>query len=74
MLAQGQSSSAQRGGLAGVSSGLIFLKKKKRTAQLPFQEPAQTSDQAWKEHMWRGPVTKEEPTNSFQHKKYKSAP
>src|SRR3712207_2934236 len=32
MLAQGQSSSAKRGGLAAdVSSGLIFLKKKKKT-------------------------------------------
>ena len=30
MLAQGQSSSAKRGGLAAVSSGLIFLKKKKK--------------------------------------------
>ena len=30
MLAQGQSSSAIRGGLAVVSSGLIFLKKKKK--------------------------------------------
>ena len=29
MLAQGQSSSAKRGGLAAVSSRLIFLKKKK---------------------------------------------
>ena len=29
MLAQGQSSSAERGGLADVSSGQIFLKKKK---------------------------------------------
>ena len=29
MLAQGQSSSAKRGGLTAVSSGLIFLKKKK---------------------------------------------
>ena len=29
MLAQGQSSLAKRGGLATVSSGLIFLKKKK---------------------------------------------
>ena len=29
MLAQGQSSSAKRGGLAIVSPGLIFLKKKK---------------------------------------------
>ena len=28
MLAQGQSSSAKRGGLAAVSSGLIFVKKK----------------------------------------------
>ena len=31
MLAQGQSSSAKRGGLAAVSSGLIFLRKKKNT-------------------------------------------
>ena len=30
MLAQGQSSSAKRGGLAAVSSGLIFLKKTKK--------------------------------------------
>ena len=30
MLAQGQSSSAERGGLAVVSSGLIFLKGKKK--------------------------------------------
>ena len=30
MLAQGQSSSAKKGGLAVVSSGLIFLKKKKK--------------------------------------------
>ena len=30
MLAQGQSSSAERGGLAVVSSGLNFLKKKKK--------------------------------------------
>ena len=30
MLAQGQASSAERGGLAVVSSGLIFLKEKKR--------------------------------------------
>ena len=30
MLAQGQSSSAKRGGLAVVSSGLIFLKTKKK--------------------------------------------
>ena len=29
MLAQGQSSSTKRGGLAALSSGLIFLKKKK---------------------------------------------
>ena len=29
MLAQGQSSSAKRGGLAAVISGLIFLKKEK---------------------------------------------
>ena len=31
MLAQGQSSSAKRGGLAAVSSGLIFLKKQNKT-------------------------------------------
>ena len=31
MLAQGQSSSAKRGGLAAVSSGLIFLKRKKNS-------------------------------------------
>ena len=31
MLAQGQYSSAKRGGLAVVSSGLIFLKKTKNT-------------------------------------------
>ena len=30
MLAQGQSSSEKRGGLAAVSSGLIFLKKKRK--------------------------------------------
>ena len=30
MLAQGQASSAKRGGWAAVSSGLIFLQKKKR--------------------------------------------
>ena len=30
MLAQGQASSAERGGLAVVTSGLIFLKKKKK--------------------------------------------
>ena len=30
MLAQGQSSSAKGGGLVAVSSGLIFLKKKKK--------------------------------------------
>ena len=34
MLAQGQSSSAKRGGLAAdVSSGLIFLRKKKKNLQ-----------------------------------------
>ena len=32
MLAQGQSSSVKREGLAAVSSGLIFLKKKKKTS------------------------------------------
>ena len=30
MLAQGQASSAKRGGLAAVSSGLVFLKKKEK--------------------------------------------
>ena len=34
MLAQGQSSSAKRGGLATVSSRLIFLKKKKKGKQI----------------------------------------
>ena len=33
MLAQGQPSSAKRGGLADVSSGLIFLEKKKKKLQ-----------------------------------------
>ena len=33
MLAQGQSSSEKRGGLTAVSSGLIFLKTKKRTKE-----------------------------------------
>ena len=37
MLAQGQSSSAKRGGLvADVSSGLIFLKKEKKIAWWPI--------------------------------------
>ena len=34
MLAQGQSSSAKRGELAAVSSGLIFLRKKKTKHQV----------------------------------------
>ena len=34
MLAQGQSSSAKTGGLAVVSSGLIFLKKEKKAGLL----------------------------------------
>ena len=34
MLAQGQSSSAKRGGLVEVSSGLIFLKKEKKNLGL----------------------------------------
>lgn len=38
MLAQGQSSSAKRGGLAAVSSGLIFLKKTKHTHTQPPQK------------------------------------
>ena len=41
MLAQGQSSSAQRGGLvADVSSGLTFLEKKKiqKTQELVFEQ------------------------------------
>ena len=36
MLAEDQSSSAKRGGLAVVSSGLIFLKKKKERKISPF--------------------------------------
>ena len=35
MLAQGQSSSAKRGGLAAVSSALIFLKEKKKSPTSP---------------------------------------
>ena len=35
MSAQGQSSSAKRGGLTAISSGLIFLKKKKGTLVVP---------------------------------------
>ena len=35
MLAEGQSSSAKRGGLAAVSSGLIFLEKKKKGIDAP---------------------------------------
>ena len=38
MLAQGQASSAKRGGLAVVSSGLIFLKKKKKLSLERFSE------------------------------------
>ena len=38
MLAQGQSSSAKRGGLAAVSSGLIFLKKEKPVWQMERKE------------------------------------
>ena len=34
MLAQGQASSAKEGGLAVVSSGLIFLKKKEKERNL----------------------------------------
>ena len=37
MLAQGQASSAKRGGLAVVSSGLIFLKKKKKEIEIETQ-------------------------------------
>ena len=40
MLAQGQSSSAKRGGLAVVSSGLIFLKKKTTTTTETLEWPA----------------------------------
>ena len=41
MLAQGQSSSAERGALAAdVSSGLIFLKKKNNTQNLEGLEAA----------------------------------
>ena len=40
MLAQGQASSAKRGGLSVVSSGLIFLKKKKKNhKQVEGKEP-----------------------------------
>ena len=36
-LAQGQSSSAKRGGLAAVSSGLMFLKKKEKNEEEGLQ-------------------------------------
>ena len=36
MLAQGQPSSAKKGGLAAVSSGLIFLKKKKKNLEIVY--------------------------------------
>ena len=38
MLAQGQSSSAKRGGLAVVSSGLIFLKREKKKKKNPEEQ------------------------------------
>ena len=38
MLAQGQASSAKRGGLAVVSSGLIFLKKKKKVESVSLDK------------------------------------
>ena len=46
MLAQGQSSSAKRGGLAAdVISGLIFLKKKKKVDMVPtLLEPQARED------------------------------
>ena len=39
MLAQGQSSSAKRGGLAAVSSGLIFLKKTRLWTRTTVDRP-----------------------------------
>ena len=42
MLAQGQSSSAKRGGLAAVSSGLISSKKEKAHIWIKFQKPKST--------------------------------
>ena len=38
MLAQGQSSSSKRGGLAAVSSGIIFLKKNCMQFILPLKD------------------------------------
>ena len=46
MLAQGQPSSAKRGGLAAVSSGLIFLKKKEQLAPCPCPGLTVVSPQA----------------------------
>ena len=46
MLAQGQASSAKRGGLAVVSSGLIFLKKEKKKGSIYIQFHYLTS------HIW----------------------
>ena len=50
MLAQGQSSSAKRGGLAVVSSGLIFLKKKKKKKKI-WQKRTPRSSRKW---AWKG--------------------
>ena len=52
MLAQGQSSSAKRGGLADVSSGLISLKKPNQTNQTNKQKRAGGDDLVfWNESM-----------------------
>ena len=48
MLAQGQSSSAKRGGLvADVSSGLIFLKRKKQTHKYSYPDKAALNSPKW---------------------------
>ena len=59
MLAQGQASSAKRGGLAAVSSALIFLKKKKKkNSPLPLrgsqgdQESTMTSQDGQSLRAW----------------------
>ena len=54
MLAQGQSSSAKTGGLAAdVSSGLIFLKKKKRLKYLKIETSLCQKLKVEQEKIWR---------------------
>ena len=63
MLAQGQSFSAKRGGLAAdVSSGLIFLKKKKRKKETKTNR------------IWWQQINHVNWKNTFQNIKHKNAP